>query len=770
MNTKPVFTSTKDLHMFSFFKKINKTKAKAEDSAIQTNNTAIKVDSALKTLPDKTYVEKLVVKPAPKISKKATTETPEQKKKLQEELKKCITDFTKVLRNENIGDDVVERIGPDSNDNHESSYGLLVFGTKCYFSSNLLDGLKKYVPTGLPVVFVLDRTVKKDKELHNKITELEQYPNVTSFYLSRGKTAKERILLALNELNTTFIGILTLNDKINFRSFDLYIQNVLKEVTNESVVSFDDALEKNLFRDSSLRGISGLFFKKEFLKEKMENVAANADYWMSFYLMNNVKDSSVKIVNDKNKYFWSIESKDFSVPDLAFFFRDSITIIDLLKDTKEQLDVFIDCVIQNLSNALIHKKITDNKIALMASGCAIFCMQLKNYYQTPEWRDIIYRFSILFDFDQLTKKAFLHNTHKKIVEAVYKVKDNTVAVIETDFMQDLKESFLPDLEEHFNVIYESKPQYYDYHFFYCMVIRAEIQPAQYVITSNDMHKFITGGKKVITLWHGLGMLKKIAEADRVKYPMNYIVTSSESCVEPWSHTFQLPIENVLPFGQVQTDILYDKEYLFKCSNSVRSEYSIPKDAEIVFFAPTFRINGNDKYYDMMVNIEELSERLKENNIYLITKRHHVFSHILRDKGVDKSGVFNSKNGHFIVDDKHTFVELICASDKFITDYSSGLFYAFVRNIPVVLYAPDVNEYKEGANGFMIDYPKDIPAPFVGSGDVDLFIKSLRDCSSYPDSNEYKKFREVHVGSCDGHVRNKLINYLTQWNGTTFKQI
>lgn len=750
--------------MFSFFKKFNKTESEKNKTEPQ-NNTENKVQQISKQQP----VAPVSEEPVPKAVKKTSTESADQKKKLQDELKKCIADFTKVLRNESIGDDAIEKIGITTSDSVESQYGLIVFGTKCYFSGNLLDGLKKYIPGGLPVVFVLDRTIKKDKEVHGKITELEQYQNVKSFYLSRGKTAKERINLAINELNTKFIGFLTLNDKINFRSFDLYIQNKLKEVTSENVVSFDDVLGNNLFKDSSLHGISGLFFRKEFLQNKISNIAVNFDYWMSYYLLSDVEDKSVKIVNDKNRYFWSIEPNDFSVPDLAFFFRDSITIIGLLKDSKKQLDVFTDNVIQNLSNALIHKKISDNKIALMASGCAIFCMHLKNYYQTSEWRDIIYRFSILFDFDQLTKKAFLHNTHKKIVEAVFKVKKDTVAVIETDFMQDLKESFLPTLQEHFNVIYESKPQYYDYHFFYCMVIRAEIQPAQYVISSNDMHKFITGGKKVITLWHGLGMLKKIAEADRVKYPMNYIVTSSESCVEPWSHTFQLPVENVLPFGQVQTDILYDKKYLAKCSDSVRSEYSIPKNAEIVFFAPTFRIDGTDKYYDMKVDIEELSKRLKENNIYLITKRHHVFSHILRDKGVDKSGVFNSKNGHFIVDDKHTFVELICASDKFITDYSSGLFYAFVRNIPVVLYAPDVNEYKEGANGFMIDYPMDIPAPFVGTGDIDLFIKSLSDSSSYPNSNEYKKFREIHVGSCDGNVSGKLIDYLSKWNGNNFAE-
>ena len=148
--------------MFSFFKKLNKTEA---ENNTNTTKTETRTVSPSKSKPAKPTIakpaEKPVAKPALKAVKKAPAETPEQKKKFQEELKKCIADFTKVLRNENIGYDVVERIGPDSNDNHESSYGLIVFGTKCYFSSNLLDGLKKYVPTGLPVVFVLDRTVKK---------------------------------------------------------------------------------------------------------------------------------------------------------------------------------------------------------------------------------------------------------------------------------------------------------------------------------------------------------------------------------------------------------------------------------------------------------------------------------------------------------------------------------------------------------------------------------------------------------------------------------
>ena len=303
-----------------------------------------------------------------------------------------------------------------------------------------------------------------------------------------------------------------------------------------------------------------------------------------------------------------------------------------------------------------------------------------------------------------------------------------------------------------------------------MVMRTEIQPAQYVISSNDMHKYITSGKQVIILWHGLGMLKEVAEADRVKYPMNYMVNSAKSCVEPYAKSFHMPVDKVLPLGQVQTDILFDKAYLSSCRKSICELYSIPHDAQIVFFAPTFRNGTPNKYYDFGVDIELLSKALADNNIYIITKKHHVFSHIMRDKGIDTSGVKNSQNGHFIVDEQHTFVELICASDKFITDYSSGLFYAFIRDLPIVLYAPDVKSYQEGPNGFMINYPSDIPVPFVGEPDASLLMDAILNSDDSVNTPSYKKFKEIHVGSCDGNVSKKLLDYFATWDGKKFADL
>ncbi|WP_298507450.1 CDP-glycerol glycerophosphotransferase family protein [uncultured Ruminobacter sp.] len=748
--------------MFSFFKKNTQTSAPKSSDTTAEKTTVQVVKSTVKTTQ---------VPPANKPAKKPTvakTLTPAQKKE-QDELNKCISDFSTIMRNERIGDLTVD-CTRENLLNTDKIFTLVIFATKCYFSTNILEGLKKYVPNGIPVVFALDRTIKKNKEVYSKIKELEAYENVASFYFSRGMTAKDRLQHVLPRISSKFVGIFTLRDKINVRSFQQVIENQLNANADADIFSFNGGFNLASTKNASVSGLSGLFFNKNFLEKSLNAIQNNADYWLGFYLLNQSKNANVKCVEDKEKYWLSVNTDDYSVPDLSFFMRDSIDVLkNLCKDT-DSINLFVDYVIEYLQNSVAYKKCSDNKIALVASGCAILCSSIKKYYSTEEWRKIIYRFCVIFDFDQITKKAFIQNIHKKAVTSIISVKKDVVAVLETDFMQDLKESLLPALEKKYTVIYESKPQYYDYHFFYCMVMRTEIQPAQYVISSNDMHKYITSGKQVIILWHGLGMLKEVAEADRVKYPMNYMVNSAKSCVEPYAKSFHMPVDKVLPLGQVQTDILFDKAYLSSCRKSICELYSIPHDAQIVFFAPTFRNGTPNKYYDFGVDIELLSKALADNNIYIITKKHHVFSHIMRDKGIDTSGVKNSQNGHFIVDEQHTFVELICASDKFITDYSSGLFYAFIRDLPIVLYAPDVKSYQEGPNGFMINYPSDIPVPFVGEPDASLLMDAILNSDDSVNTPSYKKFKEIHVGSCDGNVSKKLLDYFATWDGKKFADL
>ena len=130
-----------------------------------------------------------------------------------------------------------------------------------------------------------------------------------------------------------------------------------------------------------------------------------------------------------------------------------------------------------------------------------------------------------------------------------------------------------------------------------------------------------------------------------------------------------------------------------------------------------------------------------------------------DKGIDTSGVHTSSDNHFIVDEEYDFYQLVAAADCFATDYSSSMYYAFIMNLPVFLYAPDVEEYKAGPNGFEIDYPDIVPVPFVAEPSPERFVAAYYDSLDIPHTERYQAYRKDNVGACDGRVGEKVLEYI-----------
>lgn len=715
----------------------------------------------------------------------------EPKAKTPDFFTKGINEYINIIKGVEVGDRVVDNNGNASffrlflSDKHQKDFGFLIIGTKSYFSTSVLKSLKNYAAQDIPMTLLLDRTIKKNEEIVSILNDFKNYPSVSISFFSRAVTHIERIVTGLKQLNTKYVCIATMLDAFNVRSaYDYYLKQtellgdktVLLNVdeSNPNLLNSDKVIYN--FKDEfELSSLSGCLFNQQKISDILAEIEHPFDSWISHVIFSKIEQSEIVINHDKLRYFRRNLPCEISVPDISYFVRDTLKLVDFYLNDYEktsdthELRCFTDFIVDAFDKQYNNRNRTELKTILLASGAALIASKLKSIFNNDEFEQILYKFSSVFNFDQDLKAQKLQLTHHKIINQIIEVEKNTIGVIETKFMQDLEGSILERLRSEYNVIYLTKPQYYDFHFFNCLVLRTLLQPAEYVISSNDMHRYITGGKKVVILWHGLGMLKKIAEADRVKYPLDYIVTSSLSCVEPWSDTFKVPKSNVLPFGQVQTDILFDENYKNKTREQILTKYKIPLNAKVIFFAPTFRndLKTKEKYYDFGIDIEELSIKLEEHNYYVISKKHHVFEHILKDKGIDKSGLSNSKNGHFLIADTETFPELIAASDMFITDYSSGLFYGLAIDLPIGLYAPDVKEYSEGANGFMINYPEDLPFEFCGKADIDKFINLIETSLDNEISEEYLKFKDIHVGSCDGNVQNKIMKFLQGWNGSQF---
>lgn len=628
----------------------------------------------------------------------------------------------------------------------EELFGIVVWATESYFSTNCLETLQNYARQNIPIAIIADDTIRTNKALNPLISKLKPY-RVKIYYLPPITPALCRLQL-LESLRCTYVAIFSMLDTINQRSYVDYVKNILEEQVGKKIFAFDTTYEELLAtcqENPSLSSLSGVIFHRKTLLTICENLP-RLHFFISELLLHSYKKESFCTLSSEKKFFRKHEAINFSLTEVSLFIKDSQFMID--KDQN-----FIHHVIHSLEYIVSMRMTTNTKTnndsySILSSGCAILCSRMYGRFTESDFRKIVYSFSTLFHFDRLCCDVIFHNRHRYIVSKIIPIKEKTIAVVETDFMQDLLPHFVPACRKQCEVIYISKPQYYDYHWFYCMVMRAIIQPAQFVVTSNYMHTFITSGKGILTLWHGLGLLKNITVVDTNTYPMDAIVTSSQDCVQPWSKTFSLPEEHVFPLGNVNTDVLYDTHYVAMMNTQIRKKYGLSSKTKIVFFAPTFR-DGEVKTYDFGINIEEFADLLKEKNIFVMVKRHHVFAHTMRDKHVDTSGLHTSQNGWFTVDEEFTFVELMCAADAFMTDYSSGLFYALIRNLPLVLYAPDVESYDTTQHGFMINYPDDIPAEFVGVPNASLLVAAMHKTLTSRLPKEYAVFKEHHVGACDG---------------------
>jgi len=65
-------------------------------------------------------------------------------------------------------------------------------------------------------------------------------------------------------------------------------------------------------------------------------------------------------------------------------------------------------------------------------------------------------------------------------------------------------------------------------------------------------------------------------------------------------------------------------------------------------------------------------------------------------------------------------------------------------------------------GTLIDYRRDVPGPIVESSSIDELLIAMDKAVSYPDSDIYRKFKEYHMGACDGLARKRLIEFINKF--------
>lgn len=230
---------------------------------------------------------------------------------------------------------------------------------------------------------------------------------------------------------------------------------------------------------------------------------------------------------------------------------------------------------------------------------------------------------------------------------------------------------------------------------------------------NTWHATI--GFKSIGLWRGelfSSMAYLVSEND--SNMIDDVVIDSEWCAEMYPKGMVYD-GNYLWSGAPRCDVLYGNRT--KYQEMFRRRYGIRKDARVVMFAPTFRedtVNGKRTIFSeaWTLDFKRLLNNLEARfgGVWYICLRIHpqLASSVreykdeqLKDKLIDAS-------------QEDDMYEVLAAMDAFVTDYSSAAMDASYAQMPVFIYADDIENYLNNRGSMLWNMSTDSSKPVTNN--------------------------------------------------------
>lgn len=279
--------------------------------------------------------------------------------------------------------------------------------------------------------------------------------------------------------------------------------------------------------------------------------------------------------------------------------------------------------------------------------------------------------------------------------------------------------------------------------FYFMRSYAE---AEYVILCDYFLPVASCKKRkettVVQLWHACGLLKKCGYSTPDDIPSSYhgnlfcnydlVTVSGEMCREKMAEAMRLPKEKVQALGVSRTDIFWQEGYQEACRKKFFELHREAQGKKIVLWAPTFRGRASHPYIVGESEIRYVVEEQLKEDYYLLS---HLHPHVKKEE--------------------QRIMELLPVADLLITDYSSVLFEFFLLEKPVVIFAPDYEEYQR-TRGFYLDL-KELPVRW--SQKEEELLWAIKQPFSQKERLAQRACREVYLSACDGHATERILDQL-----------
>ncbi|MBQ9530872.1 MAG: CDP-glycerol glycerophosphotransferase family protein [Eubacterium sp.] len=267
------------------------------------------------------------------------------------------------------------------------------------------------------------------------------------------------------------------------------------------------------------------------------------------------------------------------------------------------------------------------------------------------------------------------------------------------------------------------------------------------------------GVNLFQLWHACGAFKTFGftrlgkkggpKQNDVNHRMyDCAIVSSQEIAKHYAEGFGLSDECIAATGIPRTDIFMDEHYAKSIQERFYEKRPQLRDKKIILFAPTFRGNGQmSAYYPLEAfDPATLYESLSEE--YAILIKLHPFC--------QERYVIDEKYKDYIIDlsEEDELNDLLFVTDLLITDYSSVIFEASLRGIPMLFYAYDLYEYISSRD-FYYDFESFVPGKIVFS-QSDL-IKSIKENDF--DTEKVDGFKNKFFDSLDGKSSQRVADLI-----------
>ena len=218
-----------------------------------------------------------------------------------------------------------------------------------------------------------------------------------------------------------------------------------------------------------------------------------------------------------------------------------------------------------------------------------------------------------------------------------------------------------------------------------------------------------------------------------------IAASGDKCVPFFAEAFGQPEEKFIPIGIPRMDYLTDENEKIRLKGNIITRYpQLDNGKKNILYVPTFRDNEEDTKA-LREATNELINRVNYTEYNLIVK-HHVVD-------TNKEEIYIDSRMNQLTGEYFTGMDFMAVADYVVTDYSSVLYEALLRNLPIYIYCFDSDKYID-ERGFYIDFLRDLPALYSknAKGICDFISGNMR-CGSekeqaFKQSYVNKRFKSI----------------------------